>query len=70
MHEPQIGLAKAEAVFKGHSNVPLQSPSTPPPSSSGLTRGSNHERRWYREWKIELIEKMNPDWRDLYFQLW
>ncbi|RVL08571.1 GIY-YIG nuclease family protein, partial [Sinorhizobium meliloti] len=20
--------------------------------------------------KIELIEKMNPDWRDLYFQLW
>jgi putative endonuclease len=27
-------------------------------------------KRWYRQWKIELIEKMNPDWRDLYLQLW
>ncbi|MGF6254206.1 putative endonuclease [Ensifer sp. LBL] len=27
-------------------------------------------KRWYRQWKIELIEKMNPDWRDLYFELW
>ncbi len=23
-------------------------------------------KRWKREWKIELIEKSNPDWRDLY----
>lgn len=23
-------------------------------------------KRWYRKWKIDLIEKMNPDWRDLY----
>jgi putative endonuclease len=22
-------------------------------------------KRWRREWKIELVEKMNPDWRDL-----
>ena len=22
-------------------------------------------KRWRREWKFELIEKMNPDWRDL-----
>jgi putative endonuclease len=21
---------------------------------------------WKREWKIELIEKTNPDWKDLY----
>ncbi len=21
---------------------------------------------WKRAWKLELIEKMNPDWRDLY----
>jgi putative endonuclease len=21
---------------------------------------------WRRQWKLELIEKMNPDWRDLY----
>ena len=26
-------------------------------------------KKWRREWKIQLIEKMNPDWRDLYLQL-
>ncbi|MBV1695019.1 MAG: GIY-YIG nuclease family protein [Hyphomicrobiales bacterium] len=23
-------------------------------------------KRWRRDWKIELIEKHNPTWRDLY----
>jgi putative endonuclease len=23
-------------------------------------------KRWSRKWKLELIEKSNPDWRDLY----
>jgi putative endonuclease len=23
-------------------------------------------KKWRRQWKIELIEKENPDWRDLY----
>ncbi len=23
-------------------------------------------KKWRREWKIKLIEKMNPDWMDLY----
>jgi len=27
-------------------------------------------KRWYRKWKIQLIEQMNPDWRDLYHELW
>ena len=22
-------------------------------------------KRWRREWKFELIEKLNPDWKDL-----
>jgi putative endonuclease len=26
-------------------------------------------KRWSRKWKLELIEKMNPEWRDLYFDL-
>ena len=25
-------------------------------------------KKWRRAWKIELIEKMNPDWDDLYDQ--
>ena len=27
-------------------------------------------KRWLREWKIALIEKDNPQWRDLYPELW
>ena len=23
-------------------------------------------KRWKRDWKIELIKKMNPEWRDLF----
>jgi putative endonuclease len=26
-------------------------------------------KNWTRAWKIELIEKMNPVWRDLYEEL-
>jgi putative endonuclease len=26
-------------------------------------------KKWNRSWKIELIEKENPEWRDLYFEL-
>jgi len=26
-------------------------------------------KRWDRKWKIELIQKENPDWQDLYEQL-
>ncbi|MGJ8592033.1 MAG: GIY-YIG nuclease family protein [Aquaticitalea sp.] len=26
-------------------------------------------KKWNRDWKIELIEKMNPDWKDLYNNL-
>ena len=26
-------------------------------------------KKWNRQWKIELIEKENPEWIDLYLQL-
>jgi putative endonuclease len=26
-------------------------------------------KKWRRAWKIELIERGNPDWRDLFFDL-
>jgi putative endonuclease len=26
-------------------------------------------KRWQRVWKLELIEKMNPEWRDLTYEL-
>lgn len=26
-------------------------------------------KKWHRDWKIRLIEEMNPDWQDLYLLL-
>jgi len=26
-------------------------------------------KAWQRRWKLELIEKANPEWRDLYEEL-
>jgi putative endonuclease len=26
-------------------------------------------KKWRREWKIELIERDNPEWRDLYAEM-
>ena len=26
-------------------------------------------KKWRREWKIELIEQFNPDWRDLFDEI-
>ena len=26
-------------------------------------------KRWKRQWKLQLIEKQNPDWKDLYNDL-
>ncbi len=26
-------------------------------------------KKWNRDWKIEMIEKMNSDWKDLYSEL-
>jgi putative endonuclease len=26
-------------------------------------------KKWNRQWKINLIEKDNPDWKDLYYEL-
>ena len=26
-------------------------------------------KKWYRKWKIELIENYNPEWKDLYYEL-
>ncbi len=33
-----------------------------------LTR-ERRMKKWNRDWKIELIEKNNPNWKDLYTQL-
>jgi len=36
--------------------------------NSAITR-EKQLKKWKRAWKIELIEKNNPGWRDLYSEL-
>ena len=36
--------------------------------NTAITREKNL-KAWKREWKIELIEKENPTWRDLYYDI-
>ena len=33
-----------------------------------ITREKNI-KKWKRKWKIELIEELNPNWKDLYYTL-
>jgi putative endonuclease len=35
----------------------------------GAIRREKQIKKWKRAWKIELIEKNNPKWKDLYFGL-
>jgi putative endonuclease len=35
---------------------------------SAITR-EKQMKKWMRQWKIELIEKMNPEWKDLYGEI-
>jgi putative endonuclease len=29
-------------------------------------RREKQMKKWNRDWKLELIEKQNPDWRDVW----
>ena len=39
------------------------------PSIEAAIRKEKQMKGWRREWKIELVEKENPNWRDLYGDL-
>ena len=39
-----------------------------PDIQAAITR-EKRMKKWRRQWKIELIEKENPEWRDLYYSL-
>jgi len=40
-----------------------------PERSDDIVSCIAHEKRlkrWHREWKFDLIERANPDWRDMF----
>ena len=45
------------AYYEAHENI-----------YSAITR-EKQLKKWNREWKIQLIEKMNHTWRDLYYDI-
>jgi putative endonuclease len=34
-------------------------------SADQAHENENRLKKWHRNWKVELIEKMNPEWKDL-----
>ena len=60
VHQGFTSKYKAEKLvwFEQHPNIVL------------AIQREKSLKRWYRQWKIELIEAMNPDWRDVYHELW
>ena len=43
--------------FERHGNI-----------SSAISR-EKQIKKWRRKWKLQLIEKQNPEWRDLYEEI-
>ncbi len=41
----------------------------PFPTAMEAIANEKRLKRWRRKWKVQLIEKANPDWRDLYEEL-
>lgn len=41
----------------------------PFPDVATAAENEHRMKRWRRAWKIELIEKENPEWRDLYEEI-
>ncbi|RJO61575.1 GIY-YIG nuclease family protein [candidate division WS5 bacterium] len=37
------------------------------PNIESAIKREKQIKRWKRDWKIELIEGANPEWKDLYF---
>jgi putative endonuclease len=39
------------------------------PDINSAIKREKQLKKWNRKWKIELIERSNPNWDDLYFNL-
>jgi putative endonuclease len=41
----------------------------PMPDSTTVIKREKQLKNWMREWKISLIEKTNPEWKDQYLEI-
>jgi putative endonuclease len=61
-HEPKSGLVPGFTKSYGVTHLVYAEPYT---SILDARQRERVLKRWRREWKFALIEKDNPDWRDL-----
>jgi putative endonuclease len=66
MIEHREGTGSAHAREYGISRLVYVEPHDTMPLA--ITR-EKAVKKWNRAWKIRLIESINPDWRDLWFDL-
>ncbi|MCE7999694.1 MAG: GIY-YIG nuclease family protein [Rhodobiaceae bacterium] len=66
VHEHKKGLV--DGFTKTHGVKRLVWFETHGSIESAIQREKNL-KHWVRQWKIDLIEKDNPDWRDLYEEI-
>ena len=66
IHEHRNGLVKGfTKQYKVYSLVYYETSENP---TSAIER-EKQLKQWHRDWKINLIQKNNPEWEDLYTKL-
>ena len=66
VHDHKAGAAEG---FTRRHNVKMLVHLEPYGDLDDARRRERQLKRWRRQWKLELIEKHNPRWRDLYEDL-
>ncbi len=61
--------AKAKTGFTSEYNVSLLVHVEEYPSMRDAIVREKQLKKWNRSWKLNLIEQVNPTWRDLYMEL-
>ncbi|MBS9478568.1 GIY-YIG nuclease family protein [Ancylobacter radicis] len=66
MHEHRTGLHGGFTAQYGVKRLVFAEPHD---TAVGAIQREKNLKHWPRQWKIALIEKDNPEWRDLYGEL-
>jgi putative endonuclease len=56
--DPRIHLLHEKVLYYEHYNT-----------AAGAVQREKNIKHWQREWKIDLILSINPDWNDLYEEI-
>ena len=66
VYEHKLGLV--DGFTKSYNGIMLVYYESQPDLKSAIKR-EKQLKNWHREWKINLIEEVNKEWKDLYFEI-